>query len=121
MQPEHFQDRVEAVRRRFASSLDGKIRDSFAELAHLGGEGALAAAAVAQCYRRIHGICGIGAAVGFTNTGRAAKSVEDVLVAAFRAGRGLTAAETARLEQRLHNLSAAAAAELHAADAKSMS
>ncbi|WP_181522890.1 hypothetical protein, partial [Pseudomonas aeruginosa] len=59
-----------------------------------------------------HGICGIGAAVGFAVTGRAAKDVEDVLVGAYRDQRGLAADEVARLKARLDALSAAAAAEL---------
>ena len=116
VKPEPFHERVDAVRRRFAASLDGKIKDTFAELAELRGEEASAIAAVAACYRRIHGICGIGAAIGFAGTGSAAKSVEDILVAAYRAGRGLNSAEAAQLPLRLDALAAAAAAELRDAE-----
>jgi HPt (histidine-containing phosphotransfer) domain-containing protein len=115
VQLEQFHDRVAAVRRRFASTLDGKIKDTFGELATLGGEGGAAAAAVAGCYRRIHGISGVAAAVGFPATGRAAKTVEDSLVPAFRAGRGLNPGEAAQLQRTLEELSIVATAELRAA------
>jgi hypothetical protein len=112
VQPDLFHDRLEAVRQRFASSLECKIKDTFAELPSLSGDGEDVIDAVAVSYRRIHGICGIGGAVGFAVTGRAAKDVEDVLVSAFRARRGLAAGEVARLKATLDALSAAAATEL---------
>ena len=101
MQPDPFHDRLEAVRRRFASSLECKIKDTLAELPNLSGDGEAVVDAVAASYRRIHGICGVGAAVGFAVTGRAAKDVEDVLIGAFRARRGLAADEVARLKATL--------------------
>ena len=113
MQPDHFNDRLEVVRKRFASSLEGKINDTYADLSHLSDGGANAIDALANAYRRIHGICGVGRAVGFAATGLAAKDVEDVLVAAYRGQRGLSAGEIARLEKTLGALAAAARAELH--------
>jgi hypothetical protein len=59
--------------------------------------------------------------VGFAATGLAAKAVEDVLIDAYRSQRGLTAAETARLEQTLGLLAAAARAELRSNSAHSTS
>ncbi len=119
MQPDHFTDRLEAVRKRFASSLTGKMEDTYTELPQFAGAGATAADAVAHAYRRIHGICGVGRTVGFPETGRAAKAAEDVLVPAFRAKRGLEPDEVARLKQALGVLSAAAQAELGAVSAPS--
>jgi hypothetical protein len=106
-------ERLVAVRRRFASSLEGKINDTRAELPNFleGGTGAVDS--VANAYRRIHGICGVGAAIGFAATGRAARAVEDVLIAAYRGSRGLATAEIACLETALRELAGAAQSELH--------
>jgi len=70
VQPDLFHDRLEAVRQRFASSLTGKIQDTRSQLANLSGDTHSVVDAVAATYRLIHGICGIGAAVGFVVTGR---------------------------------------------------
>jgi chemotaxis protein histidine kinase CheA len=112
VQPDHFSERLEVVRKRFASSLEGKIENTYAELPHLSDADANAADALANAYRRIHGICGVGRTVGFAATGRAAKAVEDVLVGAYHGKRGLSATEMARLKQTLGLLTAAAQAEL---------
>jgi hypothetical protein len=115
VQPDHFSDRLEVVRKRFASSLEGKINDTYADLPHLSDGGTNAIDALANAYRRIHGICGVGRAVGFAATGLAAKDVEDVLIAAYRGQRGLSTGEIARLEKALGALAAAAQAELRRA------
>ena len=112
VQSDHFSERLDVVRKRFASSLEGKISDTYAELPCMSDAGANAVDAVANAYRRIHGICGVGRTVGFAATGRAAKTVEDVLIGAYRGGRGLAATEMARLEQTLGFLAAAAQTEL---------
>lgn len=112
MSGDHFSDRLAAVRLRFASSLPEKIAATYAAIPTLTGDQSGAIAAVAESYRRIHGICGVGASVGFVSTGLAAREVEAVLLAPFRAGRALDADETALLERRLAELSAAAQAEL---------
>lgn len=112
MPSDPFHDRLDAVRARFAASLPEKIKETYARLPILTGKDVEAVEALAASYRVIHGICGVGAAIGFTGTSRAAKEVEDVLVAPFRGGRGLAAEELASLEQTLARLSAAAAAEL---------
>ena len=108
MQLEQFHDRVAAVRRRFASTLNGKIKDTFAELANLRGEGNRR-----RCGRGLlpaHSwYLRVAAAVGFPATGRVAKTVEDGLVAAYRAGRGLTAGEAAQHQQTLEEMSVVAA------------
>jgi len=121
MLPDHFTDRLDVVRRRFASSLESKIKDTHAELANLSDGRANAVDVVANAYRRIHGICGVGGAVGFAATGRAAKDVENVLIGAYRDRRGLAAAEISRLEKMLGILAAAAQAELSSSSTPSTS
>ena len=115
MQLDQYQRRLDGVRQRFASSLESKINDTFAELPSLSGGGPNAFDAVATVYRRIHGLCGLGKAVGFAATGRAAKDVENVLIAAYRGQRGLGAAEMMRFQKALGELAAVAQAELHSA------
>jgi hypothetical protein len=109
---DRFKERLAVVRKRFAMSLEGKITDTCAALPKLAGTGADADDVVAESYRRIHGICGVGPAVGFVATGRAARDVEDVLITPFRAKRGLTPHELGHLEVRLAALLAAARQEL---------
>jgi hypothetical protein len=110
---DHFKDRLGVVRKRFARSLENKINDTQAEVPSLLEGHADAVEAVANAYRRIHGICGVGGAVGFPATGRAAKNVEDVLIVAYRAQRGLGAAEIMNLQTALSVLTAIAEKELH--------
>jgi HPt (histidine-containing phosphotransfer) domain-containing protein len=110
---DEFHRRIEAVRRRFASSLERKISETAAQLA-VTGEGAAPIAAVEASYRCVHEICGVSAAIGFVETGHAAKRVEDVLIVAYRARRVLAPDEIAPLRNGLAALQAAAAAELAA-------
>jgi hypothetical protein len=107
-----FADRLAKVRRRFVSTLAGKIDDTGAALPVLHATAPAAAAAVAEVYRRIHGIVGIGTIVGFPATGRAARDVEDVLRSPYRGGRGLSADEIAELTTTLQALRVTAAREL---------
>ena len=112
MEADDFDQRLTAIRRRFASSLDGRIEDTFAALPAISGEGPQAIEAVSASYFRIHEISGVGPVIGFAETGRMARDVEAVLIGAFRAGRGLTAEESEHLETRLDALRAAAQIEL---------
>ena len=62
-----FADRVAKVRLRFVATLEAKIEETAAALPKLGG-GVLAdtaVAAVAEAYRAMHAIVGIGRTVGF--------------------------------------------------------
>jgi hypothetical protein len=119
--PDHFNDRLAVVRNRFALSLESKIGDTHAELSSFAADGADAIDAVVNAYRRIHGICGVGGAVGFAATSRAAKDVEDVLIGAYRGRRGLAPPELAHLERALCVLADTAQAELRSASAPSIS
>jgi chemotaxis protein histidine kinase CheA len=107
-----FADRVAKVRQRFMSTLEGKIDSTYAALPDLGGAEPLAVAAVAEAYRCIHGIVGIGKTVGFPAVGAAAHDVEDVLRPPYHAGRGLTAEEISLLTTSLQTLREVAAREL---------
>ena len=112
MPGDDFSGRLAAVRQRFASGLADKIAATRAAIPTLTAGHAGAVAAVEESYRRIHGISGVGASVGFVTTGQAARAVEAVLLPPFRAGRGLNVNEITRLERLLAALSSAAQAEL---------
>ena len=71
-----------------------------------------AAPAVEVTYRCMHGILGIGPAVGFPATGRAAHDVEDVLRLPLQNNRGLTDDEIQAFRTRLVALRAVASSEL---------
>ena len=107
-----FNDRLDAVRNKFASSLEIKINGFSAELPQLSSVGTSAIDAVVNVYRGVHAICGIAGSVGFPQTGREAKKVEDVLLAAYRGQRALAAAELTRLGEALGVLVAVAQKEL---------
>jgi chemotaxis protein histidine kinase CheA len=107
-----FEERLAKVRQRFVSTLESKIADAWCALPRLVGADLTAANEVAETYRHIHGICGIGATVGFTATGTAARNAETVLLVAFKTQRGLTEAERELLQKALAALRTAAQSEL---------
>jgi chemotaxis protein histidine kinase CheA len=107
-----FAERLASVRQRFVSVLVSKIEETYAALPNLSGMAPEAIEAVGNTYRRMHGLVGIGATVGFSGTGRAARGVEDILLPPHHAGRGLTKEEIASLKNALHALREAAASEL---------
>ncbi len=112
MSVDPFADRVAKVRQRFVSTLHAKIDDTCAALPKLGGCAAPAIAAVADAYRCMHGIVGIGRTVGFPAIGEAAHDVEDVLRPPYQAGRALTGDEISLLTRSLQALRDVAAREL---------
>jgi hypothetical protein len=107
-----FTERLARVRERFVSALKSKIDDTYAAIPDLAGETADVIETVGETYRRIHGIVGIGATVGFVDTGRAARHLENILLAPHQAERGLTVEEIATFKKALHTLREAAAGEL---------
>lgn len=107
-----FADRLARVRRRFVSTLQGRIDDTDASIPKLGRGTAGAAAAVGEAYRCMHGIVGVGPTVGFPATGRAAHDVEDVLRPAQNERRGLSDDEISTLRDRLLDLRAAVEREM---------
>lgn len=108
-----FTERLARVRHRFVSTLEGKIEQTRASIPVLAATVPDAASAVAEAYRCIHGIVGVGSIVGFPNTGQAARGVEDVLRPPYRSRRGLTADEVSVLKASLQALRDAASRELH--------
>jgi chemotaxis protein histidine kinase CheA len=107
-----FNDRLYVVRNKFASSLETKINGFSAELPQLSGVGSIAIEAVVSVYRGVHAICGIAGSVGFPETGREAKKVEDVLLGAYRGQRALADAELVHLNEALGMLTSVAQKEL---------
>jgi chemotaxis protein histidine kinase CheA len=112
MPADPFTERLARVRQRFVTTLESKIKDTYAELPKLSGNGPEAAATLDRTYRRMHGIVGIGLAVGFAATGKAAKTVEDMLRDPHRAARGLAADEIDALTTALNGLRETASREL---------
>ena len=109
-----FADRLARVRRRFVSTLQGRIDDTAAGVDKLGAKVPAAAMAVGEAYRCVHGIVGVGPTVGFPATGRAARDVEDVLRPAQNERRGLSEDEISVLRARLGELRDTAEREMQA-------
>lgn len=107
-----FTERLAKVRHRFAATLESKIKDTYGGLPSLMGDSAKVVDALGEVYRRIHSIAGIGKAVGFGATGNAARDVENVLMPAHFAGRGLKSDEMTTLKRQLQRLHDAAQREL---------
>lgn len=107
-----FADRLARVRHRFVETLESKIEDAFAAIPTLLRGNAESPAATAAIYRAVHGIVGVGPTVGFPETGRAAREVEDALRPAQQEVRGLTGDERLAFEERLNQLRATAHREL---------
>ena len=109
MTSDPFAERFAAVRQRFASKLDSRIEEIEAAVPELGGGQAFDV--IARVHRRAHDLCGIGPTMGFVATGKAARTVEQMLLAPLKAGRALTADEVGRLRQEIAVLRSAARAE----------
>jgi len=103
-----FAERLAKVRNRFKSALPGNIAANDAALPQL----AESVEAVAETYRRLHGMAGTGPTIGFAATGQAARAAENVLIEAYRGARALTSDETASLKEALVVLRDAAQSEL---------
>jgi hypothetical protein len=109
-----FAERFAAVRQRFAAKLDSRIDEIEATVPRLGREGALDALELA--HRRVHDLCGVGPTMGFVATGTAARSIEQMLLAALKAQRLLNDDELARLRDGIVALRSAATTEVNTAD-----
>jgi len=113
MDARQFAERMALIRARFIGRLPGKIEATDAALPMLAGDGKTAAEAVATIYRRFHELCGIGPTIGFNETGKVARTLVDgVLVKPFKAQRGLSAEELAKLKRGLESFRAAALNEM---------
>ena len=104
-----FAERFAAVRARFAAKLNARIDEIESTVPRLGNADALEALALA--HRRAHDLCGVGPTMGFAFTGRAARTIEQMLLAALKAQRTLTDDERAQLRAGIAELRVAAAAD----------
>jgi hypothetical protein len=112
MYADQFETRLARVRHRFATTLESKITDAVVSADRMThGQGGVVKY-VSDSYRQLHGICGIGATVGFAATGEAARAAEAALVQAFHEKRGLSEREVIGLKKALEQLRMAAASEL---------
>jgi hypothetical protein len=104
MDESRFAERMAHIRVRFANKLIGQIQatSEFIDVLAEGVSGSVNA--VADVYRQIHDICGIGPTIGFKATGAVARTLSDILIVPFRAKRGLTGAELAKLKGGLNSL-----------------
>ena len=107
-----YTERLDRVRHRFVSTLEGKIEDAYSAIPKLSAVTPTAALAVDAAYRCMHGIHGVGPTVGFPATGRAAHDVEDILRLPEQDKRGLTDDEILIFKKSLHVLREAASREL---------
>jgi chemotaxis protein histidine kinase CheA len=112
MTADPFTDRLARVRDRFAATLTGKIDEVCAATPHFADALPSAPAAVAEAYRSVHSIVGVGRTVGFPASGNAAHDVAGILRSPQQQGRGLTADEIALLTKMLQTLREVAAREL---------
>ena len=108
MMSDLFIDRIAAVRQRFSAQIDTRI-EGIEAIALERGKGDLDA--LAQAHRDAHHLCGVGATLGFVQTGKAARSVEQLLLAAVKSERKLTNDEIPRLLEGIALLRSAVGAE----------
>jgi hypothetical protein len=112
MYADQFETRLARVRHRFATTLESKIKDAFISADRMRrGDGGVVKH-VSESYRSLHGICGIGASVGFAATAEAARAAEGALMQAHSESRGLTEGEVLILKKSLQCLRVAASSEL---------
>jgi len=116
MDVSQFAGRIAKIRARFATKLADNIQQTDAALPSLAGAGSEAADAVAAAYRRFHDVCGVGATIGFVAIGRLARTLDTILVVAFRDHRGLSGDELAHFKEGLESLRAAAQTEMQSPD-----
>jgi chemotaxis protein histidine kinase CheA len=107
-----FAERLARVRQRFVAALESKIEDTYSAIPDLSGDTPAAVEAVEETYRRMHNIVGICPTVGFVGTGRAARSIENLLMVPQEAERGLTVEEIDSFKKALHALRDIATREL---------
>jgi hypothetical protein len=106
-----FAERMAKIRARFSLKLIAGVEETAQLLPKLAGGSRDAAEATATIYLRFHEMCGIGPTIGFEATGRAAKPLDTVLGTAWRAGRGLTDDEMAKVREGLEHVRVAMLAE----------
>lgn len=112
MAVDQFGERLAQIRLRFASKLNSKIAAVENAASQFSSCGESMIESLETAHRTVHELCGVAPTLGFVATGRAARSVEQLLLQPLRDGRELTAKEAADLRCGLEQLRAAAGAEL---------
>jgi HPt (histidine-containing phosphotransfer) domain-containing protein len=109
---ELFIDRITRVRQRFSAQIDARIDGIEAAMPENGEVGL---DVLAQAHRDAHHLCGVGATLGFVETGKVARSVEQLLLAAVKSARTLRSDEVPRLREGIARLRSVTGAETGAA------
>lgn len=112
MTADDFTVHVARIRERFASTLSGKIAESFAALQKMSTGGGDAIETVIVTHRRMHEMYGVAPTLGFDATGKAAGAARTAIREAAKAKRPATAAEIEILKTELEHLRDAAADDL---------
>jgi len=112
MTKDDFADQVARVRARFASTLNSKVADSFADLEKMASGGLQSIEIAIVAHRRLHEMYGIAPTLGFASTGKAAGVARTTIGEAAKSKRAPTAAEIAALKTELESLRAGVAADL---------
>lgn len=108
-----FAERLAAVRLRFVAKFDACIDVIVSAMSQSDCEDGLDNLALA--HREAHGLCGVGPTLGFVGTGKAARLIERILLAALKSERSLTDDEIPRLLEGISLLRSTAAAEMRPA------
>jgi chemotaxis protein histidine kinase CheA len=106
-----FADRMAALRQRFAEQLNSRIDGIEAAMLQLEDDDL---DDLAQAHRDAHHLCGVGATLGFVGTGKVARSIEQILLTAVKAGRALTDDEVPCLRAGISLLRSTASVEMRA-------
>jgi chemotaxis protein histidine kinase CheA len=106
-----FADRMAALRQRFAEQLNSRIDGIEAAMLQLEDDDL---DDLAQAHRDAHHLCGVGATLGFVGTGKVARSIEQILLAAVKSGRALTDDEVPCLRAGISLLRSTASVEMRA-------
>lgn len=111
-----FAERMAQVRTRFAARLNDRVASLDAAVPGLVGDAPAVMQALEVAHRTAHDLCGVGPTIGFHETGKAARKVEQLLLTPLRAGRGLSADEAERVRSEIASLRAAGQIDLTQAD-----
>ncbi|CAN5414228.1 hypothetical protein BH11PSE4_BH11PSE4_25280 [soil metagenome] len=106
-----FVDRMAALRQRFADQLAARIDGIETAMLPVGDDGL---EVLVQAHRDAHHLCGVGATLGFVETGKVARSIEQILLAALKTPRALSDDEVPRVRAGIALLRSTASSELEA-------
>ena len=107
-----FSERLAAVRERFIAKLSTRMK-SVEEALRLCSHGSPGTGmAIAVAHREMHELCGLAPIVGFVGTGRAARELEQMLLAPVKSIRDPTPDEIVRMRAALDVLRAIVPTEM---------